>query len=677
MSLDEVDFSPEEQAQFQVISSKYDMSIDTVAKHYKDLDYCLKMTDDFCKALKTSLRENLVDETGYITITVQCNGVNDKLTVFPYQTIREIQELIYRNFNVKPDEVVINGLPACSRDKKIGDLAGHFGKEFDIVLIAQNRTEANKLYFIIKPLKVLSNSYNQRLYRKYKRDIRQIKNQENRKKLFNTFLGELETTLRKEFPLQFTKQNDPTFGELRKRVHQLIGVRTNNQLFRNFNEAFLEEDKFEVLAQDPFLEVFYKPRRQIKLSQLPTSHYRLEVLNNEEISHLMNDILDENFSDEETSVEQLPSTGTIQRLSLFKPYCEIKDQPMETIMTDINSRFHTIYESDLFLHRGSLKSAVEASCSHLVKDRRLLIIYMNHNDDITHEIFCRRYLGTSIISETILNNFVFWMWDVSSEDYKKRFLSEVDVAFSSHSLDKRKFTNSAEGKQLKLWIIGKIEKSFHILRETGGDCESPTALKELLTDTVEIFTSSTKFEAETQEKEEESRQLVKEQNDAYNVALRIDQQRKREQEEKIRAIEKKKRETEELSMKEKVLYMNQRSRAFAALPALPTSTSNTIVLRFQFNGQDENQARQDMDMTGKKYADQSNGKSTAAFVERSFSKTDKISNVLDFLIIHGFLVEFYDMKSNYPTRVMNNINLNDKLEDYYSRKEIVHLVRKD
>ncbi|XP_038211430.1 FAS-associated factor 1 [Zerene cesonia] len=74
---------------------------------------------------------------------------------------------------------------------------------------------------------------------------------------------------------------------------------------------------------------------------------------------------------------------------------------------------------------GTLQDAIKESCLKPAKERKLLGVYLHHEQSVLSNVFCAQLLGCETVLQTLAANFVVYGWDLTHPDNMNLLLTSV------------------------------------------------------------------------------------------------------------------------------------------------------------------------------------------------------------------------------------------------------------
>lgn len=216
---------------------------------------------------------------------------------------------------------------------------------------------------------------------------------------------------------------------------------------------------------------------------------------------------------------------------------------------------------------GTLENALKEALQGRAKDRKLLAIYLHHDNSILSNVFCSQVLCSDSIVNYLSNNFVTWAWDLSLETNNARLITLAKRHFGS--IASTQIRNYRPDQLPVLYIISRSRSSNEVVDVIHGS----VTLDELMTrliHVVEVFNQQLTGEIE-EESERDAREMIrKEQETAFQESLAADKAKaealKLEREEEMKKQAEEQRQKIEEEQKQEALMLS----AEIAMPDEPS-----------------------------------------------------------------------------------------------------------
>ncbi|XP_044589997.1 FAS-associated factor 1 [Cotesia glomerata] len=278
---------------------------------------------------------------------------------------------------------------------------------------------------------------------------------------------------------------------------------------------------------------------------------------------------------------------------------------------------------------GTFDEAIRESCLKSPKERKLLAVYLHHDNSVLTNVFCTQLLGCETILQLLSANFVVWGWDFTYESNKQKFLSSFT---QSLGIVGSEAVRNIDVDTLPVFIILMRSRStteiFTIVHGNVG-------VNELLTNlihAVDIFQEQKRVDVEA-EKERQAREKVKqEQDQAYQESLAADRAKEEAKQIQQQLEQKKKEQAENTRLVEEAKKEAHRQAVQLSLPPEPDEESGNHILKVKIR------------LPGGK------------FLERKFRPDTPLQILLNFLIVEGYPTDEYKVISSWPRRDLTSLD---------------------
>ncbi|XP_023674860.1 FAS-associated factor 1-like isoform X2 [Paramormyrops kingsleyae] len=301
---------------------------------------------------------------------------------------------------------------------------------------------------------------------------------------------------------------------------------------------------------------------------------------------------------------------------------ENEDEALLHFTSEFKSRYGDLHPV-FFI--GSLESALQDAFYGKARDRKLLSIYLHHDESVLANVFCSQMLCAESVVSYLSQNFVTWAWDVTKEANKSRLLTMCTRHFGSMVTQAIR-TQKTDNFPLFLIIMGK-RASNEVLNVIQGNTTVDELMMRLM-GAMEIFTAQQQEDIKD-EAEREAREMVKrEQDEAYRLSLEADR-RKREAQEKEEA---------ELSRLEQVRREQEQEREAIrmsleqALPPEPEEEDDQPISKLRIRTP------------------------SGDFLERRFLASCRLQVLFDFVASKGYPCDEFKVITTYPRRNITDLD---------------------
>ncbi|XP_011867105.1 PREDICTED: FAS-associated factor 1 isoform X1 [Vollenhovia emeryi] len=416
-----------------------------------------------------------------------------------------------------------------------------------------------------------------------------------------------------------------TVLEVKTDIYSLIDVPVRNQQWKGWPSS-LKDDNV-ILAQSG---ICY-PEHDLSVGKLPAKEEKKKVV----------DLIDSDSSiDEPEDVEEfdVPEEFTGDD-DIFID--DVKPTKIERLMPEnvVDEVMGTLHFAEQFEKRygpahpefftGTFEDALKESCLKPAKERKLLAIYLHHDNSVLANVFCTQLLGFETVLQLLSANFIVWGWDFTHESNKQRFLYSItqtlgtvgSLAVSSIDVDTLPI----------LMIIMRSRSNTEIFTIVHGN----VGVNELLTNlvqAVDVFQEQRRADIGVEEERQARERVKQEQDKAYQESLAAD-----------RAKDEAKQMQEELEKKQKEQAENERLAEWAKKEAHRQAVESSLPPEPQQGAGDGVMKVRVRLPAGK-------------FLERKFQSDTPLQTLFNFLIVKGYPTEEYKLLSSWPRRDLTSMD---------------------
>uniref|UniRef100_A0A670IB00 Fas associated factor 1 n=1 Tax=Podarcis muralis TaxID=64176 RepID=A0A670IB00_PODMU len=279
---------------------------------------------------------------------------------------------------------------------------------------------------------------------------------------------------------------------------------------------------------------------------------------------------------------------------------------------------------------GSLEAAFQEAFYGKARDRKLLAVYLHHDESVLTNVFCSQMLCAESIVSYLSQNFITWAWDMTKEANRARFLTMCTRHFGSVVAQTIR-TQKTDQFPLFLIIMGK-RSSNEVLNVIQGNTTVDELMMRLMA-AMEIFGAQQQEDIKDEDEREARENVKREQDEAYRISLEADRAKREAQEREIAEqfrLEQIKKEQEE--EREAIrLSLEQ------ALPPEPKDESPESVSKLRIRTP------------------------SGEFFERRFLANSKLQVVFDFVASKGYPWEEFKLLGTFPRRDVTQLDPNKSL----------------
>ncbi|OXU24214.1 hypothetical protein TSAR_001469 [Trichomalopsis sarcophagae] len=423
-----------------------------------------------------------------------------------------------------------------------------------------------------------------------------------------------------------------TILEVKNNIYTLNDIPPRNQLWKGWPPT-VKNDSI-TLAQSGISI----PEHKLSVDRMPKKETKTEVV----------DLVDTDSSVEEQEdgedFEDAPETFQVDD-DIFIDHVQptkiqhlipdnVEDEVVGTMhfIEEYKKRYGSVHPN---FFTGTFEDAIAESCSKPPRERKLLAVYLHHDNSILANVFCTQLLGFETVLQLLSANFVVWGWDCTYESNKQRFLTSIQQALGpSAAMTAR----SIEVDIMPvLMIIMRSRSNTDIFTIVFGN----VGVNELLTNVIEavdVFQEQRQNDIEFDDERQAREKVKEEQDQAYQESLAADRA-KEEAKQLLEKIEKQKKEkAENERLAEQARKEAHRLAVESSLPPEPPQDAEGVLkvkIRLP-SGQ---------------------------FLEHRFKSDAALQTILNFLIVKGYPTEDYKVISSWPRRDLTTVDTNQTLSE--------------
>uniref|UniRef100_A0A8C5R2X6 DMRT like family A2 n=1 Tax=Leptobrachium leishanense TaxID=445787 RepID=A0A8C5R2X6_9ANUR len=274
---------------------------------------------------------------------------------------------------------------------------------------------------------------------------------------------------------------------------------------------------------------------------------------------------------------------------------------------------------------GSLEASFQEAFYGKARDRKLLAVYLHHDESVLANVFCSQMLCAESIVSYLSQNFITWAWDMTREANKARFLTLCTRHFGS-VVTQTVRSQKTDQFPLLLIIMGK-RSSNEVLNVIQGNTSVDELMMRLIS-AMELFSAQQQEDIKDEDEREARENVKREQDEAYRLSLEADRA-KREAAEKEMAeqyrLEQIRKEQEE--EKEAIRLSLEQS-----LPPEPQEEHNEPQSKLRIRTP------------------------SGEFLERRFLGSDSLQVVFDFVASKGYPCHEFKLLSTFPRKDVTQLD---------------------
>ncbi|XP_059840243.1 FAS-associated factor 1 [Hypanus sabinus] len=417
-----------------------------------------------------------------------------------------------------------------------------------------------------------------------------------------------------------------TVQEVKCNIFDLTNIHVRHQVWEGWPAA-AEDDSITLAAAG-----LNYPCHRLTVSKRPSPTQTREQSEECTDVHMVSDSEGDDFEDAtEFGVDDGELFGMISSGSKKSPMMPDDAENEGDALLQFTAEFSSRYgDCHPVFFIGSLEAAFQEAFYGKARDRKLLAIYLHHDDSVLTNVFCSQLLCAESIVSYLSQNFITWAWDVTREANRARILSMCTRHFGSVVAQTIR-TYKTDQFPLLLIIMGK-RSSNEVLNVIQGNTTVDDLMMRLMNAT-EIFAAQQQEDIRDEDEREAREKVKREQDEAYRVSLEADRAKREAQEreiaeqvrqEQIRKEQEEEREAIRLSLEQ-------------SLPPEPREESNELVSKLRIRTP------------------------RGEFFERRFLASNKLQVVFDFVASKGFPKDEYKLLSTFPRRDVSQFDPTETL----------------
>ncbi|XP_072367012.1 FAS-associated factor 1 isoform X1 [Scyliorhinus torazame] len=417
-----------------------------------------------------------------------------------------------------------------------------------------------------------------------------------------------------------------TVQEVKRNIFDLTNIHVRHQIWEGW-PATAEDDSVALAAAG-----LNYPCHRLTVSKRPSPAQTRE--HSEECTdvHMVSDSEGDDFEDAtEFGVDDGELFGMVSSGSKKSPMMPDDAENEGDALLQFTAEFSSRYgDCHPVFFIGSLEAAFQEAFYGKARDRKLLAIYLHHDDSVLTNVFCSQLLCAESIVSYLSQNFITWAWDMTRESNRARFLSMCTRHFGSVVAQTIR-TYKTDQFPLLLIIMGK-RSSNEVLNVIQGNTTVDDLMMRLI-NAMEIFAAQQQEDIRDEDEREAREKVKREQDEAYRVSLEADRAKREAQEreiaeqvrqEQIRKEQEEEREAIRLSLEQ-------------SLPPEPREESTELVSKLRIRTP------------------------RGEFFERRFLASNRLQVVFDFVASKGFPKDEYKLLSTFPRRDVSQFDPTETL----------------
>ncbi|XP_068949135.1 FAS-associated factor 1 isoform X2 [Petaurus breviceps papuanus] len=430
--------------------------------------------------------------------------------------------------------------------------------------------------------------------------------------------------VQREYSLNFSGSS--TIQEVKRNVYDLTSIPVRHQLWEGWPPSATDDSMCLVAAGLTY------PCHQLTVGRRSSPAQAREESEECTDVHMVSDSDGDDFEDApEFGVDDGEMFGiassALRKSPMMPENAENEGDALLQFTAEFSSRYgdcHPVY----FI--GSLEAAFQEAFYGKARDRKLLAIYLHHDESVLTNVFCSQMLCAESIVSYLSQNFITWAWDMTKEANRARFLTMCTRHFGSVVAQTIR-TQKTDQFPLFLIIMGK-RSSNEVLNVIQGNTTVDELMMRLMA-AVEIFMAQQQEDIKDEDEREARENMKREQDEAYRLSLEADRAKReaheREVAEQSRLEQMRKEQEEE---REAIRLSLEQS-----LPPEPKEESAEPVSKLRIRTP------------------------SGEFLERRFLASSQLRVVFDFVASKGFPWDEFKLLSTFPRRDVTQLDPNKSL----------------
>ncbi|XP_015118560.1 FAS-associated factor 1 [Diachasma alloeum] len=278
---------------------------------------------------------------------------------------------------------------------------------------------------------------------------------------------------------------------------------------------------------------------------------------------------------------------------------------------------------------GTFDEAIKESCLKPAKDRKLLAVYLHHDNSVLTNVFCTQLLGCETVLQLLSANFVVWGWDFTYDSNMQKFFHSVTQSLGM--VGSEAVRNIDIDTLPVLMILMRSRSTTEIFTIVNGNVGVNELLINLI-HAVDVFQEQKNADIGAEEERQARERVKQEQDKAYQESLAADRAKEEAKQLQQRLEKQQKEQAENERLAEEARKEAHRLAVESSLPPEPDADSSVGVLKVKVR------------LPGGK------------FLERRFRPDTPLQTLLNVLIVEGYPTAEYKVLSSWPRRELTSMD---------------------
>ncbi|XP_075472425.1 FAS-associated factor 1 isoform X2 [Ascaphus truei] len=332
--------------------------------------------------------------------------------------------------------------------------------------------------------------------------------------------------VQREYNLHFS--GSCTIQEVKRNVYDLTSIPVRHQLWEGWPPS--ARDDSMTLASSG---LSYPCHRLTVARRTSTAQTREQSQEQCTDVHMISDSDGDDFEDaaefgvDDGEIFGMASSSALGKSPMMPENAENEGDALLQFTAEFSSRYgdcHPVF----FI--GSLEASFQEAFYGKARDRKLLAIYLHHDESVLANVFCSQMLCAESIVSYLSQNFITWAWDMTKEPNRARFLTFCTRHFGSVVAQTVR-TQKTDQFPLFLIIMGK-RSSNEVLNVIQGNTTVDELMMRLIS-AMEIFSAQQQEDIKDEDEREARENVKREQDEAYRLSLEADRAKREAQEREV------------------------------------------------------------------------------------------------------------------------------------------------
>ncbi|XP_018407961.1 PREDICTED: FAS-associated factor 1 isoform X1 [Nanorana parkeri] len=332
--------------------------------------------------------------------------------------------------------------------------------------------------------------------------------------------------VQREYNLQFS--GSCTIQEVKRNVYDLTSIPVRHQVWEGWPPS-AQNDSMTLAAAG-----LNYPCHRLSVARR-TSPAQTREQSEEQCTdiHMISDSDGDDFEDatefgvDDGELFGMPSSSALRKSPMMPENAENEADALLQFTGEFSSRYgecHPVF----FI--GSMEASFQEAFYGKARDRKLLAIYLHHDESVLTNVFCSQMLCAESIVSYLSQNFITWAWDMTREANRARFLTLCTRHFGSVVTQTIR-SQKTDQFPLFLIIMGK-RSSNEVLNVIQGNTSVDELMMRLIS-AMEIFSAQQQEDIKDEDEREARENVKREQDEAYRLSLEADRAKREAQEKEM------------------------------------------------------------------------------------------------------------------------------------------------